>query len=54
MLIIEIKGDNGKYLNRCRIADPYEEEIMPWATSKVEAARLWALSEEIVGQKFAY
>ncbi|KAJ2981506.1 hypothetical protein NQ176_g1980 [Zarea fungicola] len=49
-----LSSDNGKYLQECRIADPYEEEVMPWATSKVEAARLWAMSEAIVGQRFTY
>lgn len=47
-------GHNGKYFTDCRPADPYEEEIMCWATSKVEADRLWSLSESMVGQTFAY
>ncbi|KAI8314376.1 Short-chain dehydrogenase TIC 32 [Colletotrichum sp. SAR11_240] len=45
---------NGEYLNHCRVADPYEEEVYCWATSKVDADMLWRLSEKLVGQEFAY
>ncbi|KAJ5019229.1 hypothetical protein K4K57_001336 [Colletotrichum sp. SAR 10_99] len=51
----ELKQErNGEYLNHCRIADPYEEEVYCWATSKVDADMLWRLSEKLVGQEFAY
>ncbi|GJN67814.1 WW domain-containing oxidoreductase [Purpureocillium lilacinum] len=45
---------NGAYLLDCRVGDPYVDTIMPWATSSIEAERLWRLSESIVGQKFTY
>lgn len=46
--------DNGAYLVDCRVADPYVDTLRPWATSHVEADRLWRLSEELVGEKFEY
>jgi hypothetical protein len=30
------------------------QTVKPWATSAVEAERLWKLSEELVGEKFEY
>ncbi|KAF4856076.1 Short-chain dehydrogenase TIC 32 [Colletotrichum siamense] len=45
---------NGAFLTDCHIADPYKEEVYPWATSKVEADKLWKLSEELVQQEFSY
>ncbi|KAI8242329.1 Short-chain dehydrogenase TIC 32 [Colletotrichum sp. SAR 10_99] len=45
---------NGAYLTDCHIADPYKEEVYPWATSKVEADKLWKLSEKLVHQEFSY
>ncbi|EWZ27939.1 short-chain dehydrogenase [Fusarium oxysporum Fo47] len=45
---------NGVYLNDCHVADPYKEEVYPWATSDVSAEMLWQLSEKLVGQKFEY
>lgn len=44
---------NGVYLEDAHIADPYTQTVKPWGTSKVEADRLWKLSEELVGQKFS-
>ena len=38
---------SGVYMDNCQIGDP-----APWACSPVAAARLWTLSEELVGQKF--
>ncbi|RMJ15026.1 hypothetical protein CDV36_005317 [Fusarium kuroshium] len=35
-----IAEQNGVYLNDCRVADPYKEEVYPWATSKVSADML--------------
>lgn len=49
-----ITGHNGAFLNDCHIADPYQEEVYPWATSKADAERLWKLSEKLVGQEFNY
>jgi hypothetical protein len=48
----DVAKHNGAYLNHCRLADPYVEEVWPWATSKVSADMLWKLSEKLVGQEF--
>lgn len=45
---------NGKYLIDCHVADPWIDTVKPWATSPIEAERLWKLSEELVGEKFSY
>ncbi|KAE8408608.1 hypothetical protein BDV37DRAFT_278618 [Aspergillus pseudonomiae] len=45
---------NGAFLSDCHVADPDKEEVYPWATSKVDAERLWKLSEKLVGQEFDY
>ena len=37
----------GVYMDNCQIGDP-----APWASNPVAAARLWTLTEELVGQKF--
>ncbi|KAK2049134.1 short chain dehydrogenase [Colletotrichum somersetense] len=50
----ELKEKNGEFLTDCRVADPWNEEVFPWATSKVDAEMLWALSEKLVGQEFRY
>ncbi|GKT40523.1 WW domain-containing oxidoreductase [Colletotrichum spaethianum] len=50
----ELKEKNGEYLTNCQIADPWKEEVFPWARSKVDADMLWALSEKLVGQEFRY
>ncbi|EHK45986.1 hypothetical protein TRIATDRAFT_264467 [Trichoderma atroviride IMI 206040] len=49
-----LKGYNGEYLQDSRISDPYTDTVRPWATSRVEADRLWKLSEKLVGQEFSY
>lgn len=49
-----IPEHNGQYLQDGHIADPYVETIKPYALDKVEADRLWKLSEELVGQNFDY
>ncbi|KAL7910387.1 hypothetical protein GGI35DRAFT_448632 [Trichoderma velutinum] len=49
-----LKEHNGVYLEDAHIADPYTQTVKPWATSKVEADRLWKLSEKLVGQEFSY
>ncbi|KAL2861654.1 hypothetical protein BJX68DRAFT_9775 [Aspergillus pseudodeflectus] len=43
---------NGKHLDDCHVADPWVDTVKPWATDKVEAERLWKLSERLVGQEF--
>ncbi|KAL6901423.1 hypothetical protein GGI43DRAFT_433597 [Trichoderma evansii] len=49
-----LKGNNGAYLLESRVADAFSDTVKPWATSKVEAERLWKLSEKLVGQEFVY
>jgi hypothetical protein len=53
MWLISIEH-NGAYLQDCHIADPWTETVKPWATSAVEAEKLWKMSEQLVGQKFDY
>jgi NAD(P)-dependent dehydrogenase (short-subunit alcohol dehydrogenase family) len=50
----KIAEHNGSFLNDCHLADPEQEEVYSWATSKVDAERSWALSEKLVGQEFKY
>lgn len=45
---------NGSYLQDGHIANPYTETIKPYALDKVEADKLWKLSEKLVAQKFVY
>ncbi|PNP59023.1 hypothetical protein THARTR1_01271 [Trichoderma harzianum] len=49
-----LKEHNGVYLEDAHIADPHVQTVKPWGTSKVEADRLWKLSEKLVGQEFSY
>ena len=42
---------NGSYLVNSKVAN---EEAEPYALDKINAEKLWRLSEEIVGQKFEY
>ncbi|XDG09082.1 hypothetical protein ABKA04_008697 [Annulohypoxylon sp. FPYF3050] len=48
------EAHNGTFLLSCRLADPDKDTVRPWATSSVEAERLWKLSEKLVGQIFPY
>ncbi|KAK2002626.1 short-chain dehydrogenase/ reductase [Colletotrichum falcatum] len=50
----DLKELNGQYFNDCRVADQYSEEVYPWANNKIDADRLWNLSEKLVGEKFGY
>ena len=45
----ELDVQGGAYLEDCHVS-----EAAPHATDPDDAARLWALSEQIVGQQFAY
>ncbi|KAK8102449.1 hypothetical protein PG984_015595 [Apiospora sp. TS-2023a] len=45
---------NGAYFFDSRPANPWTETVKPWATSSVEAERLWKLSERLVAQDFQY
>ncbi|KAJ2984314.1 hypothetical protein NQ176_g61 [Zarea fungicola] len=49
-----LKENNGTYLENSHVAYPNIETVKPWATSPVEAERLWKLSEKLVGQEFSY
>ncbi|KAL2784314.1 hypothetical protein BJX66DRAFT_316882 [Aspergillus keveii] len=49
-----LRAFNGKHLDNCHVADPWVDTVKPWATDKVEAERLWKLSEDLVGQEFNY
>ncbi|KAL0938492.1 short-chain dehydrogenase [Colletotrichum truncatum] len=49
-----LKEKNGEYVTDCHVADPYQEEVYPWARSTVDADMLWRLSEKLVGQEFRY
>ncbi|KAI0014746.1 WW domain-containing oxidoreductase [Xylariomycetidae sp. FL0641] len=49
-----LKDHNGAYLKDCHVADPFVDTVKPWATSQVEATKLWKLSEKLVGQEFRY
>ncbi|KAJ4165095.1 hypothetical protein LMH87_006742 [Akanthomyces muscarius] len=49
-----LNDHNGAYLENSHVADPFVETVKPWATSPVEAERLWKLTEELVGQEFQY
>ncbi|KAI2483813.1 Retinol dehydrogenase 13 [Pyrenophora tritici-repentis] len=50
----EISGRNGAYLEKGEIVADDSNRIKPWATSRVEAEKLWKLSEGLVGQTFSY
>ncbi|KAI0148269.1 NAD(P)-binding protein [Hypoxylon sp. NC0597] len=45
---------NGAYLLKCRLGDPWKDDLRAWATSSVEAEMLWKLTEELLGQEFKY
>ncbi|KAI1127589.1 WW domain-containing oxidoreductase [Nemania abortiva] len=49
-----LKSHNGAYLVDSHVADPLVETVKPWATSKIEAGRLWKLTEKLVGQEIQY
>ncbi|KAJ8131115.1 hypothetical protein O1611_g2508 [Lasiodiplodia mahajangana] len=49
-----LKSHNGAYLENSHVADPLVETVKPWATSKIEAGRLWKLTEKLVGHETQY
>lgn len=55
----EITGQGGKFLANCRIAPVSPEKsrkdsvVWPYAQDAASAKRLWAISEEMVGHRFA-
>lgn len=53
----ELAGQGGCYLEDCHVAEPIREPtdtvgVMPYALEAEGAKRLWALSEEILGETF--
>ena len=53
MLInLMVTENNGSYLIDSHVETP--ENVRCWARDPIEAERLWALSEELVGEKFEY
>lgn len=55
----EIAGKGGSYLADCRIAEVTETgdeatTVKPYAVDPALADRLWSVSEDLVGQRFAY
>jgi len=44
----ELDGQGGAYLADCQVSDQHA----PWARDPEAAARLWALSEKLVGEEF--
>lgn len=58
-LAAELDGRGGLYLEDCHIGEPAGGErtgegYMPWARDVDLAGRLWALSEQIVGERFSF
>ncbi|KAF8891618.1 hypothetical protein CPB84DRAFT_1848908 [Gymnopilus junonius] len=49
----DLAAHNGAYTVDSHVADPFTDPVRPWATSSVEAEKLWRLSEQLVGQKFS-
>jgi hypothetical protein len=53
-LDMSIVGQNGAFMSDYHITDQTKEEVYPWATNKIDAERLWKLSEKLVGRVFSY
>ncbi|KAF6828529.1 short-chain dehydrogenase reductase family [Colletotrichum musicola] len=51
---LEATEFNGAYFDDCVVADQNNEDVWPWATNKIDAERLWKLSEKLVGQEFKF
>ncbi|KAF8888715.1 hypothetical protein CPB84DRAFT_1462562 [Gymnopilus junonius] len=49
-----LSDHNGSYLLDCHVGDPVTENVKPWAISRIEAEKLWTLSQKLVGEEFAY
>ena len=54
----ELEGAGGLYCEDCHVADEDNEDtgggVRSYAVDKDKAGRLWSMSEEMVGQSFAY
>jgi NAD(P)-dependent dehydrogenase (short-subunit alcohol dehydrogenase family) len=54
----EIEGKGGVYLEDCHVADVNDDDptgsVKSYAVDPENADKLWALSEELVGQQFTY
>jgi NAD(P)-dependent dehydrogenase (short-subunit alcohol dehydrogenase family) len=53
----ELEGRGGLYLDDCHVAGPYDDASQsgyaPWALDAAGAAKLWPLSEKLVGATFS-
>ena len=55
----ELAGRGGLYLEDCHVAGPSQDinassGYAPWALDAAGAERLWSVSEEMVGTRFAW
>jgi hypothetical protein len=55
----ELEGRGGLYLEDCHVAEPRKSEsdeggYEAWAMDPDAAAKLWRVSEEMVGERFAF
>ena len=54
----ELEGKGGVYLEDCHIADVDDTDpvcsVRSYAVDPDNAEKLWAISEDIVGQKFSF
>ncbi|CAH0051355.1 unnamed protein product [Clonostachys solani] len=48
----DIENSNGGYLTDCKVKDI--KHVYCWTRDSVDAERLWALSEKLVGQEFTF
>lgn len=49
-----MKEYTGAYLADCQVADPYVHTVRPWASSEVEANKLWKWTEVLLSMKFSF
>ena len=55
----DLEGRGGLYLEDCQIGKPADEAgdasgYAPWALDPEGAARLWKISEDLIGEKFDF
>ncbi len=48
----ELESNNGAFLEHCKPSKTKEECL--WTAGKENADKLWALSEKLIGEEFAY
>ncbi|GFP60631.1 oxidoreductase calI [Trichoderma asperellum] len=44
----------GAYLSDCQVANPYVHTVRPWASSEVEATKLWKWTEQLTNARFSF